>query len=203
MKPRSTPAAHWLAAAACMAAAAALPAMAHDGSGVAEGFASGFLHPIQGLDHVVGMVAVGLWGGLLGAPAIWALPIAFPMVMAAGGTAGAAGFPLPGVEIGIAVSAIVLGGAVTCDWKPPLWGSGVLVGVFAIFHGHAHGTELPGAADPMAYGVGFVTATGLLHLCGILIGLAAGKPQGRIAVRLAGGLVAAVGLTFLSRTLRG
>ncbi|MDX1385277.1 MAG: HupE/UreJ family protein, partial [Thermoanaerobaculia bacterium] len=94
-----------------------LPALGHEGGGVAAGFTSGFLHPIQGLDHVVAMVAVGLWGGLLGAPALWLLPIAFPLVMAIGGAAGAAGVPLPGVEIGIAVSGMALGAAVAADWK--------------------------------------------------------------------------------------
>ena len=178
-----------------------LPTLAHQGGSVAEGFASGFLHPVRGVDHVVAMVAVGLWGGLLGAPALWLLPIAFPLVMALGGAAGTIGLPLPAVEIGIAASAIVLGAAVAGDWKPPLALSGTLVGVFAIFHGHAHGTELPGAADPMAYGVGFVTATGLLHLTGILFGLGAGRPRGRAMVRGTGMLVAGVGIYFLLQAI--
>ena len=149
------------------------------------------------------MVAVGLWGGLLGAPALWLLPVAFPLVMALGGGAGAVALPLPAVELGIATSAIVMGAAIAADWRPPLALSGALVGVFAIFHGHAHGTELPSAADPMAYGIGFVTATGLLHLAGILCGLSAARPGGRIAVRVAGLPVAAVGLVFLLEAWRG
>jgi urease accessory protein len=172
--------------------------MAHTGS-VAGGFAGGLAHPMFGLDHVVAMVAVGLWGAFLGAPAIVVLPIVFPLVMAAGGVLGILGVPLPGVEIGIAASAIVLGLMVVFAMRPPLWIAAVLVGAFAIFHGHAHGAELPPGADALAYSAGFVIATGLLHLAGIALGLLTRRPGGQLIVRTAGGLIACVGVVFLAR----
>lgn len=180
------------------AAVAAEPALAHEATGVAGGFTSGFLHPLLGWDHVAAMVAVGLWGAFLGAPAIWLLPIVFPLVMAIGGGLGVAGVPLPGVETGIAASAVVLGIAVALGARPPLWIAAVVVGLFAIFHGHAHGTELPAAADAIAYAVGFVVGTGLLHLVGITFGLATKWEAGKVAVRAAGGAIAIAGMAFLT-----
>jgi urease accessory protein len=178
---------------------AGAPAWAHEGAGVSVGgFGAGFFHPITGPDHVVAMVAVGLWGAFLGAPAIWVLPVVFPLVMAMGGVLGVAGVPLPAVEVGIATSAIILGLVVAFAARPPLWIAAVIVGVFAIFHGHAHGTELPEAANPISYSLGFVIATGLLHLIGISFGLLVRWPAGRIAVRAAGGVIAVAGLMFLS-----
>jgi urease accessory protein len=178
--------------------AGAWPAAAHEAAGLAGGFASGFLHPLFGPDHVVAMVAVGLWGAFLGMPAIWLLPVVFPLVMAMGGVLGLAAVPLPGVEIGIATSAIVLGLMVAMAARPPLWVAAVLVGAFAVFHGHAHGTELPQAANALAYSLGFVLATGLLHASGIAFGLLEQYPAGRIAVRACGAGIAAVGVLFLS-----
>jgi urease accessory protein len=175
---------------------AATPALAHTG-GAAGGFAGGFAHPLFGPDHVVAMVAVGLWGAFLGAPAIWVLPIVFPLVMAGGGVIGILGIPLPGVEIGIAISAVVLGLMVALAVHPPLWIAAVLVGAFAIFHGHAHGAEVPPGTDAVAFSVGFVMATGLLHLAGIAFGLLARWPVGRYAVRAAGGAIMLAGLAFL------
>ena len=125
------------------------------------------------------------------------LPVVFPLVMAAGGVLGILGVPLPGVEIGIAVSAALLGMMVALAAKPPLWVAAVMVGAFAIFHGHAHGAELPPGADALAYSAGFVIATGCLHLTGIAFGLLARWPAGRIAVRAAGGAIALSGLLFL------
>src|SRR5436305_623300 len=148
----------------------ASPALAHSETGVAIDFAGGFAHPIFGPDHVVAMVAVGLWGTFLGAPAIWLLPVVFPLVMAMAGALGVLGMPLPGVEIGIAVSAIALGVMVALAATPPIWIAAVMVGAFAVFHGHAHGTELPIGADAIAYSIGFVVATGMLHLTGIAFG---------------------------------
>lgn len=174
-------------------------ALAHTGEGLAGGFAGGFLHPLLGPDHVAAMVAVGLWGAFLGPPAIWLLPIIFPLVMACGGVLGILGMPLPGVEIGIALSAAVLGLMVALAARPPLWVAGLLVGTFAIFHGYAHGAELPEGADAVAFFAGFVIATGLLHLCGIAFGLLAETPRGRVAVRCAGGAIALAGIVFLSR----
>lgn len=177
---------------------AAGSAQAHSGHGSADGFSSGFLHPFLGLDHVVAMVAVGLWGAVLGAPALWLLPVVFPMVMAFGGALGVAGTLLPAVEVGIALSGMVLGLLVAFAVKAPLWVAAVIVGVFAIFHGHAHGTELPAAADPVAYAVGFVIATGILHLAGIAIGHLWSRPWGAWAVRGTGVVVAAAGAVFLT-----
>src|SRR5712691_7176691 len=142
------------------------PAFAHSESGVAIDFWGGFAHPLFGPDHVVAMVAVGLWGAFLGAPAIWLLPVVFPLVMAFGGALGILGVPIPAIEIGIAASAIVLGLMVALALKPPLALAAVLVGIFAIFHGHAHGVELPEGADAVAFSAGFVLATGFLHLTG-------------------------------------
>ena len=144
------------------------------------------------------MVAVGLWGAFLGPPAIFLLPIIFPLVMAFGGAMGILGVALPGVEIGIALSAIVLGLMVALAARPPLWIAAALVGAFAVFHGHAHGTELPPGTDAVAFSVGFVAATGLLHLTGIAFGLLARWRAGRIAVRAAGGAIALAGLAFLT-----
>ena len=175
----------------------AAAAQAH--TGLPEGgFASGFTHPILGWDHVIAMVAVGLWGAFLGAPAIWALPVVFPMVMAVGGALGILGVPLPAVETGIALSGGVLGLLVAFAVRAPLWVAGMIVGVFAVFHGHAHGTELPQAANPLAYGIGFVIATGLLHLVGIGFGFLTASPAGRIAVRGIGVLIAAMGGAYLA-----
>ena len=170
---------------------------AHSAEGLAGGFLSGLMHPVLGPDHVIAMVAVGLWGAFLGKPAIWLLPIVFPMVMAFGGALGVAGIPVPAVETGIAVSAIVLGAMVAFAARPPIWVAAVIVGAFAIFHGHAHGTELPGAANPLAYSLGFVIATGLLHLCGIAFGALAHWPAGKVAVRAGGGFIALGGFAFL------
>jgi len=176
-------------------------ALAHEAEGFAGGFVSGLLHPLFGWDHVVAMIAVGLWGAFLGVPAIWLLPVVFPLVMAFGGAAGVAGLPLPAVEAGIAASALVLGAMVALAARPPLWAAAVIVGVFAVFHGHAHGTELPHAASPLAYSAGFVISTGLLHLSGIALGLGARWRAGRVAIRAGGGAIALAGVGFLTGVL--
>jgi len=190
-----------LARAACAVAVLAWPlvASAHVEAGRAEGLLAGLRHPVSGLDHVLAMVAVGLWGAQLGAPAIWLLPVTFPVVMAFGGMLGLLGVPLPGVEIGIALSALVLGLAVSAAWRPPLVAAAVVVGLFAVFHGHAHGTELPAGASGLLYSLGFVAATGLLHATGIGIGLIQRWEWGKRVLRAAGAAVAAAGLYFLWR----
>lgn len=172
-------------------------ALAHDGTGLIGGFISGFLHPLNGPDHMLAMVAVGLWGAILGRPLVFVLPTVFPAMMAIGGVLGILGVPVPPVEIGIAVSVIVLGGVIAWGLKPALWIAIALVATFAIFHGYAHGAELPSAADPVGYSVGFVLSTGLLHLVGILIGYLAEKTVGLRVVRVLGGMIAAAGLWFL------
>ena len=174
---------------------------AHEAGGIAGGFASGFMHPILGWDHVVAMVAVGLWGAFLGSPAIWILPVVFPLVMAFGGALGVTGIPIPAVETGIAASAVVLGAMVAFAARPPIWIAAVIVGAFAIFHGHAHGTELPDAANPLAYSVGFVLATGMLHMGGIAFGLLVRWPAGKVAVQAGGGAIALAGVGFLTGIL--
>jgi len=176
-------------------------ALAHSENGVAIDFKGGFSHPIFGPDHVIAMVAVGLWGAFLGMPAIWLLPVVFPLVMAFAGALGVLGVPLPGVEIGIALSAIALGSMVALAARPPLWVAALLVGAFAVFHGHAHGTELPIGADAVAFSMGFVVATGMLHLAGISFGALSRWPAGRIAVRAAGCIIAVIGLVYLYNSL--
>lgn len=180
------------------AALATGPAMAHESAGIIGGFASGFAHPLAGPDHVAAMVAVGLLGAFLGAPALYLLPLVFPLVMAAGGALGFAGIALPGVELAIAASALVLGLMVAAGRGMPLWAAGAACAFFAIFHGHAHGTELPAAADAIAYSAGFVIGTSLLHLAGISIGLAARWQTGRVAVRALGAVIAVLGVVFLT-----
>jgi urease accessory protein len=165
------------------------------------GFLDGMLHPVTGLDHLVAMVAVGLWGAQLGVPAIWLLPVTFPLVMAIGAFLGVIGVPLPGVEIGVAVSGVVLGIMVAFSLRPPLWAAAVLVAAFAVFHGHTHGTALPLSGVPLAYGAGFVIATGLLHVCGIIIGILNHWTMGARVVRAGGAVVAVTGLVFLGSHL--
>jgi urease accessory protein len=180
-----------------------LTVFAHQRGGEAIGFASGFWHPISGLDHILAMVAVGMWGAQLGAPAIWVLPVVFPMVMALGGTMGLMGIKLPGIELCIALSALALGFAVFREARPKLWVSATIVGVFAIAHGHAHGTELPLGASGVLYSIGFVMATGLLHALGIGIGVVHRWTAGRIALRVAGAVVAMGGVFFLWKAMSG
>lgn len=175
----------------------AQPAFAHPQEGAAVGFVTGFLHPISGPDHVLAMVAVGLWGAQLGAPAIWLLPVAFPMVMAFGGMLGLIGVPVPGVEYGIAASAILLGAAVMFEFRPPLGLAAALVGFFAICHGHAHGTELPENQSALLYSMGFVIATGCLHAVGIGIGTIYRWTWGQKLVRAAGAAIATGGIFFM------
>jgi urease accessory protein len=174
------------------------PALAHTTPGQAQGFVTGFLHPLSGLDHVLAMIAVGIWGAQLKRPAIWILPVAFPLAMSLGGLLGIRGVPLPGVEIAVAASAVVLGIVIALELRPPLWGAALIVSAFAIFHGHAHGTELPKAASPLTYALGFVLATGLLHVSGILIGLVDLLPVGGKLLRTAGGLIATTGVFLLA-----
>lgn len=176
-------------------------ALAHVPGGEVAGLVSGLQHPLSGADHVVAMLAVGLWGAQLGAPALWLLPVTFPVVMALGGMLGLLGAPMPGVELGIALSAVTLGAMVLREARPPWLLAAGLVGVFAVFHGHAHGTELPEGASGLLYSLGFVVATGSIHAVGIAIGLLHRWPAGRLALRLAGGGVTAAGLLFLARGL--
>lgn len=187
-----------LACATLLAMTMASPALAHTGEGVAGGFISGLYHPVFGLDHVVAMVGVGLWGAVLGAPALWILPIVFPLVMALGAALGIAGITVPFIEPGIALSGVVLGLLIVFFVRLPLIAAAILVGFFAIFHGYAHGTELPNAANPLAYGVGFVISTGILHAIGIAFGALMKADMGKWAVRAGGAVIALIGGAFLA-----
>ena len=189
----------FLGSLAAVAAAALLPtpALAHIVAGPLTGFGGGFVHPLTGLDHFLAMFAVGVWGAQMGGRSVWALPVAFPLVMTIGGIAGMAGLVLPYVEIGIALSILVLGLAIACKWRPieivPL----ALIAIFALCHGYAHGVELPSAADPAAYAAGFVLATGMIHIIGIAVGLLLGKPLHGWLARGLGGVIAAGGVFYL------
>jgi urease accessory protein len=176
-------------------------AQAHTGTGLPGGFLAGFEHPFVGLDHLLAMVSVGLWGAFLGRPLIYLLPVIFPAVMALGAVLAMAGVRLPPVEIGIAFSVIMLGSCVALAIKAPVWVASVIVAIFALFHGYAHGKELPSAADPVGYSAGFVLATGMLHVIGIGVGMLNARPAGVVAVRVAGGLIAATGVWFLSQAI--
>jgi urease accessory protein len=182
-------------------------AHAHAEHGEATGFLRGFEHPWSGWDHIMAMVAVGLWGAQLGAPAIWLLPVAFPMVMAFGGFLGLMGLEVPAIvsEGGIALSALLLGimvlGEVRSNKKGFLVFAAALVGVFGLFHGYAHGHELPrdqaNLMGGLFYSIGFVVATGSLHALGIAIGLIHRWPAGKLALRGAGCVIALGGVYFL------
>lgn len=178
-------------------------AFAHVESGAygSGGFLTGIMHPVTGLDHVIAMVAVGLWGAQLGAPALWVLPVAFPLIMAIGGALGAIGIPIPAVETGIAASGLILGLAVLFNVRVPLWVSLIPISIFAVYHGHAHGTEMPDYGVPLMYAAGFVFATGMLHLCGIAIGALWNWSKGQWIVRGSGGVIAAMGGYFLLSSL--
>jgi len=181
--------------------ASSAPVHAHVQTGEASGFLTGVGHPVSGLDHVVAMIAVGLWGAQLGAPALWLLPVTFPMMMALGGLVGLLGVPLPGLEVGIAASAVVLGLVVMFALRPPLAVAVALVAVFAIFHGHAHGTELPPGQSALLYSMGFVVATGCLHGVGIAIGVIHRWRWGQTLLRAVGAVVALAGIVFMWRAI--
>ena len=176
-------------------------AVAHTGTGLSGGFVSGFRHPFTGVDHLLAMFSVGLWGAFLGRPLIYALPVLFPGVMVGGAVLGMLGVPLPPVELGIALSVFVLGGCIALSLKAPAWVASLIVATFAVFHGYAHGRELPSAADPIGYSVGFVLATGLLHVLGIGIGFLNDRPGGVIATRSLGGVIGCMGVWFLYKAI--
>ena len=184
-------------------AAAALPAAAyaHPAIGEAAGFSHGFVHPISGLDHVLAMVMVGVFAFQLGGRATWLVPTTFVLVMALGGVLGATGVNIPFVETGIALSVVVLGAIVALNVKAPLAATLGVIGLFAIFHGHAHGAEMPENAAGAAYAAGFMIATALLHAAGLTLGYLigrAGERQGLFVTRTAGGIAAISGVGILA-----
>jgi len=178
------------------------PAFAHTGVGETVGFAHGFVHPVGGLDHLLTMVAVGLFAAQLGGRGLWLVPLAFVTMMGVGGALGMHGVPLPLTELGIGLSIVALGLAVAFGLDMPVAAAMAFVGFFAIFHGHAHGAEMPVSASGLEYGSGFVLATVLLHACGIGLGLALRSLPRRRAepvTQVAGAAMALAGIAVLSR----
>jgi urease accessory protein len=172
------------------------PAMAHNGAEHALSFASGFAHPMTGLDHMLAMLTVGLWAGLNGGRALWVWPLAFVGVMLVGGGMGMSGVHLPAVDAGILASVVILGLLVLSAERMPVAAGAVLIGVFALLHGHAHGTELPATAAASSYMAGFAVATGMLHAAGLGAAYAGAGTTARIAIRAAGGVAVAAGLVL-------
>jgi urease accessory protein len=175
-------------------------ALAHTGVGGTSGFMHGFMHPLGGLDHQLAMILVGIFAYQLGGRALWLVPLTFVGVMALGGFLGVAGVPIPFIETGIALSVIVLGAIVAFGARIPVAVAMGIVGLFAIFHGHAHGSEMPLDASGVAYGLGFMLATAILHAVGIGIGFLIGmtsKSLGNNVYRLAGGLASLAGIAIL------
>jgi len=184
----------FIACAAVIGVALAAPAFAHTGAGThGHGFAAGFLHPLMGLDHILAMLGVGVWAAQLGKRATWLVPAAFVAVMVAGAGLALSGAALPMVEFGIAGSVLVIGALIAFGTRLPVGVAMGLVGLFALFHGHAHGTELPGFAHPAAYGAGFVAATALLHAGGVGIAWMVRRHAAKLPFRVAGAMMAAVG----------
>jgi urease accessory protein len=173
-------------------------ALAHVGDHSGMSFVQGLAHPFTGLDHMLAMVAVGLWASQLGRPAIWLLPAIFPLVMAIGAAFGISGRELPLIEIGIASSVLVLGAAVALALRPSLVVSAALVALLALLHGYSHGVELPANVAALTYGAGFIAATLVLHMIGIAIGLFANAVPLRYVARTAGAAIAAVGVILLA-----
>jgi urease accessory protein len=179
-------------------------AFAHPGLHPGSGILQGFTHPLTGLDHILAMVAVGLLAFQMGGRALWLLPATFVLVMAGGGALGAAGIEIPAVEIGIALSVVVLGAVVASNIKMPVALAMGMVGFFAILHGHAHGAEMVQGVNGFVYAAGFMTATALLHVAGISLGALVartGRAIGPIALRTAGGVAVVAGVGMLSGLL--
>jgi len=173
------------------------PAAAHILQGAQGGFGSGFAHPLTGPDHFLAMFAVGLWGAQMGGRQVWTLPVTFPLIMVIGGICGMAGLPLPAVEVGIALSIMALGLAIALAWHPQEWIALGLIAYFALCHGYAHGAELPLSTDPADYAIGFVLATGMIHLFGIGVGLGLNKPLSGYLSRGLGAMIGLGGVYFL------
>jgi urease accessory protein len=182
--------------AAAATAGFAPAAFAHVGDHSHLGLAAGFAHPFSGLDHLLAMVAVGLWASQLGGRALWLLPLTFPLVMAVGAALGIGEASLGWIELGIAASVLVLGVMIALKAQPTLAVSVPLIGLFALLHGYAHGVELPAGAPALTYGAGFIAATAVLHGIGLTLGFAMIRTPVHIA-RAAGGAIACAGLVLL------
>ena len=188
-------------AAACILAPGA--ALAHTGAGGTDGIVHGLMHPVTGLDHVLAMVAVGVLAAFLGGRALWLVPASFVALAAVGGALGARGAPVPFVEFGISASVILLGLAIALQAKLPLGWSAGLVGLFGLYHGYAHGAEMPADASGLAYALGFLAATAALHVAGIGLGLAINHLASRSATRFAQAGGAAIALAGVALLVRG
>lgn len=181
----------------------ALPtaALAHTGHGEASGFVHGFMHPVGGIDHVLAMVAVGVFAYVLGGKALWLVPLSFVGMMAVGFLLGLGQVDVPFVELGIALSSVVIGAAAAWGRPMPVAAAMSLVGVFAIFHGHAHGAEMPVDTSGLEYAAGFIVATGLLHAAGIAVAMGVAKlvgKYGKPVAQVAGGMFALGGVGVLA-----
>ncbi len=186
-------------ATALIAAGFAGPASAHILGGPMGGFGSGFEHPLLGADHFLAMLAVGLWGAQMGGRSVWTLPATFPLIMCIGGVIGMLGNVADSIiSGGISLSLIALGAAIASRWKAPEFASLTIIALFALFHGYPHGKMAPNATDPAAYTVGFVVATGMIHILGIGIGFGLGKLYNGLVVRALGGLIVLAGVYYLA-----
>jgi urease accessory protein len=195
---KTTSALYRTAATMLMVASFAAPASAHILGGPMGGFGSGFEHPLLGADHFLAMLAVGLWGAQMGGRSVWTLPATFPLIMCIGGVIGMlANVPDSVISGGISLSLLALGAAIASRWKAPEYASLVIIALFALFHGYPHGKMAPNADDPAAYTVGFVVATGMIHILGIAIGFGLGKLYNGMVVRALGGLIVLAGVYYL------
>lgn len=174
-------------------------ALAHEGASLPYGsFIAGLAHPVLGVDHFLAMVSVGMLSAQIGGRAIWTVPSTFVTVMAVGGLLGWLNVGLTSIELGISFSVLILGLAIAADRKLPVQVAMLAVGIFAIFHGYAHGAEMPNVANAFRYALGFLTGTALLHICGVLIGdIAQHYARGKVLLRVAGAAIAGAGTWFL------
>jgi urease accessory protein len=177
-------------------------ALAHPGHDGASGLVHGFLHPVTGIDHVLAMIAVGVLAAQYGGRALWRIPLSFVTVMAIAGVIGMAGIVVPVAEVGIGLSVVVLGLAIAFQLRPPTFVAMAVVGFFALFHGYAHGAELPDGISGLSFALGFLLATALLHCTGIGLGLLMQRQaSSRRLIQAGGGAMALVGIAVLASVL--
>lgn len=176
---------------------------AHDGSQVPfGGFLSGLVHPVLGYDHLLAMLSVGILSAQIGGRAIWTVPATFVCIMAIGGALGLFDIGLTSTELGIAASLVLLGAIIAAERKLPILLAMTGVGFFAIFHGYAHGSEMPTTAEPVLYAIGFLTGTALIHIAGLVIGdIAKHYERGKMLLRVGGGLISVIGVLFIAEVL--
>jgi len=174
-------------------------AEAHTGHGATNAFAAGLAHPLEGFDHLLAILAIGLWAGLVGGRGLWLWPVSFVGAMLIGGALGMTGVPMPLVELGIVGSVIVIGLAAALAFSPSVMIGMAVAALAGLLHGHAHGTEVPADASGLAYAAGFAIATALLHTLGIAAAVAATRFSLPIAARTAGGLTAVAGVVLAAR----